>query len=133
MAEDSLSFAVLYKQLFESRGHQVVLTGDGDECLSLYMSKLNSSGNREPFDMVLLDYSMPKRNGFDTAKEILAVRPDQRILFITSFGDKVTPMLKGLSKGTNIDIIEKPFNSASLIQKIEYEIQEQDGAKVLLQ
>lgn len=124
---------MLYKQLFESRGHSVAITGDGEACLSLYKKMAESGEPKSQYDIVLLDYSMPKKNGFETAKEILAVKPDQRILFITSFGEKMTTMLSELSNGTNIDIIEKPFNSISLIQKIEYEIQEQDTSSVLLQ
>ncbi|MCA2003204.1 MAG: response regulator [Candidatus Nitrosotenuis sp.] len=124
VAEDSPSYALLYKQIFESRGHTVTVTDDGEECIASYKNMTANSDARQ-FDMVILDYSMPKKNGLETAKEILQIRPDQRILFISSFGDELTPKLRALSNGTNIDVLEKPFNSQSLIQKVEFEIEGQ--------
>ncbi len=132
VAEDSPSYALLYKQIFESRGHTVTVTNDGEECVASYKNMTANSDARQ-FDMVILDYSMPKKNGLETAKEILQIRPDQRILFISSFGDELTPKLRALSNGTNIDVLEKPFNSQSLIQKVEFEIEGQVQTGLVLQ
>lgn len=132
VAEDSPSYALLYKQIFESRGHTVTVTDDGEECIASYKNMTANSDARQ-FDMVILDYSMPKKNGLETAKEILQIRPDQRILFISSFGDELTPKLRALSNGTNIDVLEKPFNSQSLIQKVEFEIEGQVPTGLVLQ
>ncbi|MEM3089422.1 MAG: response regulator [Candidatus Nitrosotenuis sp.] len=132
VAEDSPSYALLYKQIFESRGHTVTVTNDGEECVASYKNMTANSDARQ-FDMVILDYSMPKKNGLETAKEILQIRPDQRILFISSFGDELTPKLRALSNGINIDVLEKPFNSQSLIQKVEFEIEGQVPTGLVLQ
>jgi CheY-like chemotaxis protein len=34
-----------------------------------------------PFDVVVLDYRMPKKDGTEVAKEILDLNPNQRIIF----------------------------------------------------
>lgn len=133
VAEDSPSYALLYKQIFESRGHSVTITHDGEECVMLYKDRIEAKSDGNPFDMVILDYSMPKKNGFEAAKEILQIRPDQRILFISSFGDKLTSKLGDLSNGTNVDVLEKPFNSQNLIQKVEFEIEEKTRTNMVLQ
>jgi FixJ family two-component response regulator len=81
--------------------------------------------------MVLLDYSMPKKTGFEVAKEILDITPNQKILFITGYGDEVEAKIDGLGKGKNISVLEKPFNSSKLIEIIEHYLKEELANKVL--
>ena len=130
VADDSVAYAVLYQQIFESRGHSVKLTLDGEECLSTYVGE--AAKNQNPYDVVILDHSMPKKTGFDVAKEILKVRPNQKILFITGFGDELESKIEELGQGKDISILEKPFNSSSLIEKIELVLKEETTNKILL-
>ncbi|MEM3063749.1 MAG: response regulator [Candidatus Nitrosotenuis sp.] len=127
VAEDSIAYAVLYQQIFESRGHSVKITLDGEECVSEYLGAYK----RKPFDMVVLDYSMPKKTGFEVAKEILKVRYDQRILFITGFGDEIEAKLDELGNTKNIAVLEKPFNSSTLTEWLDRIIKEDTTNKIL--
>lgn len=119
VAEDSVAYAILYQQIFETRGHSVNLTFDGQECLDAYKNAKKES--EKPFDVIILDYSMPKKSGFEVAREIMAMTPNQRIMIITSFDDAITAKLKKDGMIKNISVIEKPFNSSVLIKKIESE------------
>lgn len=38
-----------------------------------------------PFDVVVLDYKMPDKNGMEVAKEILRINPHQRIMFASAY------------------------------------------------
>ncbi|MBM2852854.1 MAG: response regulator with CheY-like receiver, AAA-type ATPase, and DNA-binding domain, partial [Candidatus Nitrosotenuis sp.] len=118
VAEDSHAYALLYKQIFESRGHTVVITNNGLECLAAYANQVKARKNTQanPYDVVILDYRMPKKDGVETAREILDMVPNQKILFITAFGDSVTKMD---FKGNNVGLIQKPFNSLDLVNKVE--------------
>ena len=129
VAEDSQAYALLYQKIFESRGHTVVITNDGLECLTAYANEVKARKNEQanPYDAVILDYEMPKKNGFETAREILNMIPNQKILFITAFGDEV--LTKMDFKGPNIGLIQKPFNSVDLINKVEGLTQLDDGIK----
>ena len=51
------------------------IASNGKEAIELYRKY-------EP-DVLLMDISMPKRNGFDTAKAIVKAFPDIRIIFLT--------------------------------------------------
>lgn len=129
VAEDSQAYALLYQKIFESRGHTVVITNDGLECLTAYANeaKARKDGQTNPYDAVILDYEMPKKNGFETAREILSMAPNQKILFITAFGDEV--LTKMDFKGPNIGLIQKPFNSVDLINKVEGLTQLDEGVR----
>ena len=130
VAEDSVAYAVLYQQIFESRGHSVKITLDGEECIAAYKEQ-TSEDFRKPYDVVILDYSMPKKTGLDVAKEILNMRSDQKILFISSFGQELESKVAEL--GRNIDVLEKPFNSSNLINKVEQEYEDEITHKVILE
>ncbi|QLH08994.1 response regulator [Candidatus Nitrosotenuis sp. DW1] len=129
VAEDSQAYALLYQKIFESRGHTVVITNDGLECLTAYANEAKARKNEmtNPYDAVILDYEMPKKNGFETAREILNITPNQKILFITAFGDEI--LTKMDFKGPNVGLIQKPFNSIDLINKIEGLTQLDGGIK----
>jgi CheY-like chemotaxis protein len=89
LAEDDIDTATLYKRSLEERDHQVVITNNGKGCLDVYHKELQDitlntdpSKHIQPFDAVVLDYKMPKINGMQVAKEILAVNPHQRIILL---------------------------------------------------
>lgn len=54
------------------------VTGEAENGLNI-----ESSLSEIPVDVLLMDISMPKRDGFDTAKEISRMFPDIKIIFLT--------------------------------------------------
>ncbi|MEM3024213.1 MAG: response regulator [Candidatus Nitrosotenuis sp.] len=127
VAEDSIAYAVLYQQIFEARGHSVKITLNGEECVSTYLG----ASKKKPFDMVILDHSMPKKTGFEVAKEILKAKPEQKILFITSFGDEIESKLDELGNTKSVTVLEKPFNSSILTEWLDQIIKEDTTNKIL--
>ena len=83
VAEDEEPIAQVYKVILESIGHEVFLAKDGQECLRLFNESLY------PFDIVVLDYRMPRRDGISVAAEIQAHWPKQKILLVSAFVDDV--------------------------------------------
>lgn len=120
VAEDSESYALLYKTKLEKRGHEIILAKDGNECVYKYSDALNSyrQGKKgKPFDLVILDHQMPRMQGTKVAKEILELNPDQRILFVTGH---VTEMMKGVKEiGKKIELLQKPFPILAMIRQVE--------------
>jgi CheY-like chemotaxis protein len=75
--EDDKDTSILYQRLLEARGHQVMVTNNGEDCLRVYHNELQStilstdpSLYLQPFDTVVLDYNMHNINGMEVAKEI---------------------------------------------------------------
>src|SRR6059036_362106 len=90
VAEDEPSIATQYETALKDRGHDVTVTPDGERCLEAFYGELEQQesshkSRKPPFDAVILDYRMPKKDGMEVAKEILAIEPKQRILFASAY------------------------------------------------
>jgi CheY-like chemotaxis protein len=125
VAEDDNDTVVLYKRALEERGHQVTVTNNGEKCLDVYHKELqiitsntNLSDHIQPFDAVILDYKMPKINGMEVAKEILAVNSHQRIIFASAYvKETLIDSIQRLNK--IVELIQKPFGEDVLVDAIE--------------
>jgi CheY-like chemotaxis protein len=125
IAEDEKDTATLYKKALEERGHKVTITNNGQRCLEIYHQRLqdvtsstNLSEHIQPFDAVILDYRMPKINGMQVAKEILAVNSHQRIIFASAYV-KETLMDAIHQLNRIVELVQKPFGQDVLIDAIE--------------
>ncbi len=125
VAEDETNIAWQYKAALEARGHRVVLEENGQDCIDTY--KLASSRHlygkasqkkSTPFDVVILDYRMPKKDGLQVAKEILALSPKQRIVFASAYViETLAESVKQL--GQVVELLQKPFDMDSFTSAIE--------------
>jgi two-component system cell cycle response regulator CpdR len=123
IAEDNVFTSKQYKTALEKKGHKVTLTSDGEECFDVYndeakYSELFKEQKNSPFDIVLLDQNMPRKTGIETAKDILNLRKNQRIIFLSAFGEKILQNAEDVREDT-IQIIQKPFSLDFLVRKIE--------------
>ncbi len=125
LAEDHEDTAVVYKAALGDKGHVVVHTTNGEDCLKVYHNEFQiasvHSDAREhiqPFDAVILDYNMPRMNGLEVAKEILAVNPHQRIIFASAYlQDMLLESVRQLNQ--IVEILNKPFSEQELIDTVE--------------
>jgi CheY-like chemotaxis protein len=122
IAEDEQVIADSYKLFLESRKHKVIVCSDGEQCLRTFdehankiakpISGQSNTTNREssdktasPFDLIILDYRMPKKNGLEVAEHILSKVPNQRILLASAYSHELT----GSKLSPNIELLHKPF------------------------
>ena len=125
IAEDEVAIGNEYKLILDSRHHQVILARDGEQCILAYekalramQSEYPSTEDRTPFEIVVLDFRMPKKDGVDVAKHILAVCPRQRIIFATAHTlDALDGLMKKIQ--TSIEVIQKPFDLDAFVEMIE--------------
>ncbi|HEY7508592.1 MAG TPA: response regulator [Nitrososphaera sp.] len=122
VAEDDKSMAGIYKISLEAKGHKTTITNDGDECAAVYRDAFKKLGGKpskyEPFDVVVLDYRMPKMDGLAAAKEILKLNPDQRIIFASAYvKETLRDSVRELEKV--VELIQKPFEPKILVELIE--------------
>ncbi len=122
IAEDEPGIAQTYRIALESKGHAVTLTDNGEDCLTEYRQAAAKSDretpDRLPFDVVILDYRMPKKDGLGVAKEIFSINPSQRIIFASAYlKDVLLESLSGL--GQVVELLHKPFDLDVLTNTVE--------------
>lgn len=123
IAEDEYDIALLYKMALEKKSHKVTITENGEDCLKIYHEesqriRFNGSGQILAYDAIVLDYKMPKIDGIEVAKEILAVNPHQRIIFVSAYVKET--LLDSIKKLKQIvELMQKPFGVNTLLNTIE--------------
>jgi len=93
---------------FESEGYGVSSAETGESGLA----KLE----QHPFDLLLLDVSLPDRNGLDILKEIHRRDPQLSIVLITAYGS--IDMARAAFKNGAMDYITKPWSNDELLAQV---------------
>ena len=106
--EDERKVAKALREGLEAEGYAVSVAADGEEGLQL--------ASREPFDLVLLDLALPRRDGVDV---LAAVRRRDLAtpVFILTARDAVEDRVLGLDAGAD-DYLVKPFTFPELLARI---------------
>jgi len=118
IAEDESSISDMYYKIFKSRGHQVIVTSNGRECVSMFRREIIRYDDPTfPFDVVILDYAMPLKTGVEVAREILELNPNQRIVFISAHPNTMLSEYKDAEKA--IEFLSKPFSLTALLTIVE--------------
>ena len=100
----------LVKLHLENDGHKVTTADSGNKAIEILQS--------EKFDVILLDIEMPDMDGIEVLKNIRAetAKNNTKIIMLTANKD-LTSVKQCLGLGAN-DYMLKPFNSASLMQRV---------------
>lgn len=77
LVEDDSQTRHLLKEVFTKKGYEIIEVIDGEEAIAAF-KKL-----REKPDVIILDFRLPKRDGLEVSKEILAINPLSKILIVT--------------------------------------------------
>jgi CheY-like chemotaxis protein len=119
IAEDNDFTTLQYNRVLEKCGHNLVITKNGDECLKkFYEEKKKSDSEKEPFDVVVLDQSMPKKNGKEVADKILKTNPNQRIIFASAYALGTDKEISDEFR-QSVEFLQKPFSLTKLVRQIE--------------
>jgi CheY-like chemotaxis protein len=111
VAEDEPAIAESYNLLLKSCGHDVVITYDGEECLDVFQKH-----RANPFDLIILDYRMPKKDGVQVATKILSEIPSQRIILATAYAhDLAIAEMRKQANTQSVQVIQKPFEFDHLL------------------
>ena len=124
IAEDDIDTGHAFRMALEDRGHNVLITENGEHCLEIYNERLQNiwlnhlSGNIQPFDVIVLDYKMPKIKGLDVAKEVLSIYPRQRILVVSAYLSVLEESARQFLEH-HVEVLQKPVSKQTLIDTIE--------------
>lgn len=122
VVEDEPDLLIQYKTILEDSAHDVVTAQDGLNGITIYREeydKLSSTdGDTTPFDAVVLDYQMPRKNGLEVAQDILSICPKQRVIFASAYvQETLVDSIKNLKQ--IVELLQKPFGLQALVDTIE--------------
>ena len=92
-------------------GYETVEAGSGEEALDIYDNAI------EPFDIALLDISMPGMDGFTLCKELRKRSASLGIIMLTARTQEMDK-ISGLMLGAD-DYITKPFSPTELLARVD--------------
>ncbi|MNE08801.1 Transcriptional activator protein CzcR [compost metagenome] len=109
IVEDEVGIVQFLKQGLQEEGYQITTAADGSKGFELVQE--------QKFDLILLDWMLPKINGLDLCKAIRIKDQTTPIIFLTA-KDTVQETIEGLKAGAN-DYIKKPFSFEELVERIK--------------
>lgn len=118
----------------EFRSHLIdILLGEGYETDSASSAKeALEKSQAQMFDVVLMDFMMPRMSGIDALQVMLNQQPKTKVIMITAFAS-VENAVDAIKRGAS-DYISKPFKINDLLTTIRRAIEEakfEEGVKKL--
>ena|ERR1700686_1983304 len=109
IVEDDAVIRMALEDRLQSEGYNFDHALDGEEGLR--------KAKQDPFDLVILDIMLPRKNGFDVCRDMRMAGLVLPIIMLTARGQTIDKVL-GLKIGAD-DYLTKPFDSMELLARIE--------------
>lgn len=121
IVEDEEGIVQFLKQGLEEENYQVSAATNGFDGYKLFQN--------EKFDLVLLDWMLPKMTGLEVCQKIRETNSKIPIIFLTA-KDTVQETVEGLKTGAN-DYIKKPFSFDELVERIKVQLRDKAEQETL--
>ena len=122
IVEDEAGIIQFLKQGLEEEGYKITTATDGLQGYELV--------EKEKFDLILLDWMLPKMTGLELCKAIRIKNTITPIIFLTA-KDTVQETIEGLKAGAN-DYIKKPFSFDELVERIKIHFRNLKKEEILI-
>lgn len=109
LVEDDPGLGFVIQDTLRDNGYTVHLCRDGKEGLKQF--------HTNQYDLCLLDVMMPKKDGFELARDIRKITEEVPIIFLTA-KSMVEDKVEGFKSGAD-DYVIKPFSNEELLLRIE--------------
>lgn len=109
VAEDNQINVFVIKQFLSKWGINITIAQNGSEALGL--------ARENDYDLILMDLHMPVMDGYEATKEILKLKPKQKIVAITATVE--SEVSKSIADIGMVGFVMKPFQPEDLAAKID--------------
>ena len=121
IVEDEIGITQFLQQGLQEEGYQITAANDGSKAFELIQN--------QKFDLILLDWMLPKISGLELCKAIRIKDQKTPIIFLTA-KDTIQETIEGLKAGAN-DYIKKPFSFEELLERIKIHFRTQKKEEIL--
>ncbi|NLJ57622.1 MAG: response regulator [Tissierellia bacterium] len=110
IVDDAAFMRMMIKDTLKKNGYENFLeAADGEQAVQVYKA--------EKPDLVLLDITMPNKNGIDALKEIKEMDPDAKIVMCSAMGQE-SMVVEAIRHGAK-DFIVKPFKAERILKTVQ--------------
>ncbi|HEY2361772.1 MAG TPA: PAS domain S-box protein [Candidatus Angelobacter sp.] len=110
LVEDELDLRNVSAEFLNSLGYSVTCACSGPEALDLLATA-------DQIDLVITDVVMPKMSGREFANQLLQVRPNTRLLYVSGYADDIV-LHNGISRD-GMFLLQKPYSLKQLARKVQ--------------
>ncbi len=114
VVDDELDVRELARNILVARGYEVLEAGDGEAALRV------AEAHPAPIHLLLTDVVMPGLNGVELAGQLMRLRPDTKVLYMSGFA--VVGARQDQAGGPSLEpgalILPKPFGADALTRKV---------------
>ena len=110
VVDDEASIRRLAERTLRDAGYEVALASDGPEALTIVETQT------VPFDLFVVDFSMPQMRGDELARQLRYRDPDAKVLYFTAYSDRLFAERHVLSE--HEAFIEKPVALKGLLEAV---------------
>jgi len=112
LVEDSRLLAKVTRDFLVSDGYDVLMAANPREAFRI------SESHHAPIHLLLTDVVMPDMNGRELAEQLLARRPEMKVLYMSSYTNGI--LLEHAFRAEDSAFIEKPFSHDALSRKVRH-------------
>ena len=110
LVEDEVAVRSLVDAILATRGYQVLVADSPAHAIMLCRS------SNQHIDVLLTDVVMPETSGPELAKQLLAFRPNLRVVYMSGYAGEFLAQEGVNSEG--VTLLQKPFSATALEEKI---------------
>ena len=111
VVDDDADIRYLVEELLRAEGYAVETSSNGAEALAIF--------HERPADLVLLDVSMPKLDGYETLERLRDLG-DVPVILLTAHSGEIDKV-RGFNAGAD-DYVVKPFGRKELLARVEAQL-----------
>ena len=108
IVDDEAAIRESLETLLELEGYEVDTASDGAEGLARLAER--------PYDLILLDFAMPERNGIEVLRDIRERDSELAVIMITAYGT-VENAVNAMQAGAT-NFIQKPWDNEKLLADV---------------
>ena len=109
--DDEVSDLERMLEILQGQGYAVLAAGDFTQAVRVFRD------SQDAIVLLIADISLPGKNGCDLAKELLAIKPDLKVLFVSGHVGLEVCRFYGLAP-SDLHFLRKPFELEEFLARV---------------